>query len=100
MSCDRQALLEPDLSIRIVVVARDVVVAGAFVKCDGLGEGGVGVEPNGLVAKVGSGRFKVAQQPGAEPCATPWSPMYCGKRCRGRRVRVGNVKKNPRSFRG
>src|SRR6188472_1341178 len=68
----RQPLLEPDLGIRIVVVARDVVVAGAFVKCDGLGEGGVGVEPNGLVAKVGSGRFKVAQQPGAEPCAAPF----------------------------
>src|SRR6476620_1866536 len=72
MSCDRQLLLEPDLGVRIVVVARDVVVAGAFVKCDGLGEGGVGVEPNGLVAKVGRGRFKVAQQPGAEPCAAPF----------------------------
>src|SRR6185295_1236963 len=72
MSSDGQPLLEPDLGVRIVVVARDVVVAGAFVKCDGLGEGGVGVEPNGLVSKVGSGRFEMMQQPGAEPCSAPF----------------------------
>lgn len=54
-------------SRRIVVVARDTAVAGSFVQGDRIGKGAVGIEPNSLVALLGSRGFKVAQQPRAEP---------------------------------
>src|SRR5512133_790658 len=68
---DDQVLLEPDLGVRVVVIARDAPVSGPFIQGDRIGEGAVGIESNRLVAELDRDSFEVAQQSRTEPRSSP-----------------------------